>query len=141
MKNSVNHNHYNVDNLPVEIQTLVNTDRIVEPTFVGQGCRESVGSDLYGFYIITMSTLKNGKPLIGIAQAKTVMHSDFADGSEDCSIDMNTAKPDRWVTTRGFDPRTCCPQWWYCDENGVRFKQQKSKLSWNGAYAWRSPSF
>ncbi len=131
--------HYNLDTIPAGIKELAETRKLVGPTFVGQGLSRRVGSDCYGSYIV--ASKKIGKKTIwGIASAKQIMHSDWTEGSEDCSIDMATAQPGCWITAYGKGIAGH-PKWWLCDENGKRYNGARAYYSWNGAYAYRDPSF
>ncbi len=137
---SENISHYNVEQQTPEIQQLVAECHLSGPTFIGQGLSKRVGSDSYGYYIVAQRHF--GKTCIwGIAHARQVMHGHWAEGDEDCSIDMATAKPVEWITSYGKWKRTGRPKWWYCDEEGFRKKGQHACFGWNGAYAYRDPSF
>lgn len=141
MNGSVNIPHYNVETLSPSTQKMVKEGKLLGPEFVGQGCTHGCGSDRYGYYILEIKTTAKGKPLIGLAQAKTVMHGEWTEGTEDCSIDLATAKPTAWITPFGNNVRTGRPQWYFCDKDGNRFKGEKCHYGFNGAYAYRDPSF
>lgn len=121
------------------------------PVFVGQGLTRGVGSDAYGFYIVSIEKAKNGKPIIGIVSAASEFITSWTDGSEVCSLpngatDPAKCKADQWITTYGKYKETGAPKWWYCDKNGNRknpsgWHRGKAHFGWNGASAYRDPSF
>ena len=130
-----NHPHYNLDKLDSELQKLAAENKLTGPCFVGQGLSKQVGSDCYGYYIVNGKWYgKNNRFVWGIASAKQVMHSDWTEGTMDCSIDMSNAKPDSWITKYG-------KHWYFCDANGKRYAGRKCSYYWNGAYGYQDPSF
>lgn len=130
---SNNYPHYNVDKLEPKLKVLVESRKLTEPCFIGQGLSNRVGSDCYGFYIVDKRQFD--KHIIwGITHAKQVMHGDWTEGDMDCSIDIDNATPTSWIMKwRG--------KWWFCDELGNRYINEKCKFGWNGAYGYRDPSF
>lgn len=136
---SENHPHYNVESLSNELKTLVNEHKLTGPRFVGQGLSKRVGSDSYGYYICSIAMAKNKKPVYGICSASTKMHGTWEEGDEDCTMPEN-AVPSSWITTYG-KTKTGLPKWWYCNSNGVRYTGEHASFSWNGAYAYKDPSF
>ncbi len=140
MNGSVNIPHYNVESLCKATQELANKGDLEGPEFIGQGCTHGCGSDRYGYYIIEIKTTAKSKPLVGLARANTVMHGEWTEGTEDCSIDMETAKVTEWITPYGNN-RYGRPQWYFCDKDGNRFKGTKCNYGFNGAYAFSDASF
>lgn len=145
MNGSVNHPHYLPTNLTKHelkiLQRKIDAGELDGPMFVGQGLSYGIGSDCYGYYITAMK--KVGRKVVwGITRAKTEVHVHWTEGTEDCSIDMETAVPTEWIVARGKWPKTGRPKWWYCDENGNRFLPgRKARFRWNGAHSYRDPSF
>lgn len=132
MNGSVNHPHYNLSDQSEEIQELAELRKLTEPMFIGQGCTKSVGSDSYGAYITAKKRIGK-KTIFGLVRADMVMHGDWTEGTEDCSMPKNTI-PSKWITKYG-------KQWYYCDANGKRFPGAKCEYRFNGAYAYRDPNF
>ena len=127
--------HYNLEKLDSELQKLAARNKLVGPCFVGQGLSKRDGSDCYGYYIVSGKWLvKNSRFVWGIASANQVMHSDWTEGTMDCSIDIDTAQPTSWITSYG-------KSWYFCDANGKRFNGMKCCFRWNGAYAFQDPNF
>lgn len=151
-KEAMHHSHYNLDSQDSKIQQLAKDHKLPWPCFVGQGASKRVGSDVYGLYVTSMAKSKTGKPIVGLTHAKTQFTTSWADGSEDCSLDMHSAKPDFWITTYGHDKMTGNDIWWRCSQDGTRltaknFRQLgatelgKIRLDWNGAASYKDPSF
>ena len=137
------HSHYNLDKISPCLKSLVDNGDLLMPMFVGQGWSERVGSDRYGGYIVSISVLPNGKPIVGLVDADTQMFTSWEDGSEKCALpgnasDPSQCKPTRFVTTYGKQPNGM-PKWWFCNSEGVR--RSKCYYSWSGASAYRDPSF
>lgn len=137
---AVNCLHYNLDKLSPELRKIAETGKLPWPCFVGQGCSCSIGSDCYGYYVTYVSKTAKGKPLIGLTRANEKMRTCWEEGSMDCSIDIDKAEPQTWITTFG-KTKTGAPKWWFCDKDGMRFNGQRCRYSWNGAHGYRSPSF
>ena len=133
MDGSTNHLHYNLDTLNPELKTLAESHKLAGPCFIGQGLSKCVGFDCYGYYVVASKKVRS-KTIWGIARANQVMHGDWTEGDMDCSIDMSNAKPDSWITKYG----KC---WYFCDANGNRCAGSKCYYDWNGAHAYRDPSF
>lgn len=128
---TVNHAHYIPENLDPKVLALINDPhaRITEPLFEGQGCSKQVGSDCYGYYITKIVDPK----FIGLVHADEVMHSDWTEGSEDCSMPANKT-PSIWLKKfRG--------KWYEASAEGQRFNGRHFRIGFNGAYAYRDPSF
>ena len=138
------HSHYNLDTLPADLHDAVMKAELKGPAFIGQGLTTRVGSDSYGSYIVA-KRMVGRKTIWGIAYAKSVMRGHWTEGDMDCSIDLATAQPTKWIVARGTWRRrgkdTGITKWWFCDENGKRFPGSVAKFGWNGAYAYRDPSF
>ena len=124
--------HYNVEKLSPELQAAVANNKLTGPCFIGQGLNKYSGSDCYGYYIVAEKKLKT-KHIWGIASALTRFHGAWQDGDMDCSIDIDHAIPDQWITSYG-------KHWYFCDKNGNRFIGLKCQFGWNGAYAYRDPN-
>jgi len=144
---SENHAHYLPANLPPSIKAKLDAgERLSGPLFVGQGFTHSVGSDSYGGYVVSIATLPNRKPIVGLVSADSVMHGDWTEGTMDNSVDLAQAKPEQWITTYGKNKITGAPKWWFCSATGDRknpvgYRIGKCGYSWNGAYSYRDPSF
>lgn len=134
MSNTINHSHYNLEDQTQEIQDLAKAGKLTGPMFIGQGCTQSVGSDCYGAYITAKKQIGK-KTIFGLVQADVVMHGHWSEGDQDCSMpEGRRALPSQWITKYGKN-------WYYCDTNGKRFPGDKCKYRFNGAYAYRDPSF
>ena len=135
-----NYDHYNLDKQEPFIQQLANENKLTQPCFIGQGCTKCVGSDRYGYYIVTKKHVGR-KVIWGIANANSVFGPEgWTAGSMYCSIDMSTAQPQRWIVAWGRT-KAGAPKWWFCDENGKRCHGALCRYDWNGAYAYQDPSF
>lgn len=138
------HSHYNLDKISPCLKSFVNNrGDLLMPMFVGQGWSEQVGSDRYGGYIVSISILPNGKPIVGLVNAYTQMCTSWENGSEKCALpgnasDPSQCKPTSFVTTYGKQPNGM-PKWWFCNSEGVR--SGKCCYSWSGASAYCDPSF
>lgn len=139
---TTNIRHYKLDEIDPEIRKLAEAGKLTGPCFIGQGLTYSVGSDCYGRYITTEiknEIVRNGKVIkskvvYGIAHAKQVMHGDWTEGDMDCSLDWNDYHVVEWITKYG-------KHWYFCDVNGNRYKGDKCRYGWNGAYGYQDPSF
>lgn len=137
----MNVEHYNLDKQPESIQKFANERKLPWPCFIGQGITKQSGSDSYGFYVVSMSKTKSGKPLIGLAYADTKYVKSWTDGHQECSIDLSKAKARAYITTYGKDKWTGDSKWYYCDKDGNRDTDGRVRLDWNGCYSYRDPSF
>lgn len=141
--------HYFPSDRKAELEMIAEANGFTGPSFIGQGLTRSVGSDSYGHYIVEMKTVGK-KPVIGIVGAASRFIKDWTDGSEVCSLpndadDPKMCKPTEWITTYG-KLKDGSPKWWYCDANGNRknpsgWHRGKAHFGWNGASAYRNPSF
>lgn len=132
MSKTINHPHYNLEDQTQEIQCLANSHKLTEPLFVGQGCSQSVGSDCYGRYITAKKQIGK-KTIFGLVDADTTMHGHWTEGDMDCSMPEDKT-PERWITKYG-------KSWYFCFEDGTRILGFKCTYRFNGAYAYRDPSF
>lgn len=137
---SDNISHYNIELLPAELKAKVADHKLNGPAFIGQGLTSCSGSDSYGYYITGMKLIKN-KIVIGISRANAVMANGWEDGTMNCSIDMDNATPDFWITSYGKTKYNGLPKWWRCNADGVRMPGCRAIFSWNGAHQYRDPSF
>lgn len=139
------HQHYCLEKQPKWIQDLAAKGKLSEPLFIGQGWAERVGSDVYGGYVVSVKTLKNGKPVIGVVRASAKFTSSWTEGSMRCTLpgegnDPQACKPDAWLTTYGKNGDGTS-KWWRCSEDGKRFPGKQCFWSFNGCAAYRDPSF
>lgn len=139
------HSHYFPKENAEELKMVAEASGFTGPSFVGQGLSKSVGSDCYGYYIVSLKKLRNGKTLVGICSAKTQMHSTWEEGSEDCALpgdgdDPSEVKADCWIINSGKN-KNGSPKWYYCNELGKKFNGQHAYFRWNGSSAYRDPSF
>lgn len=138
------------DSIPKWLKDQADAGQLTGPEFVGQGLSRRVGSDSYGYFIVSISKTSKGKPLIGIADADAAMGpGGWVDGVQKCSLpngksDPAECQPDFYITTYGmqYSPQhpAGLPKWWMCDCNGVR-TSRKVSYDWNGAYGYLDPSF
>lgn len=110
------------------------------PEFLGQGWTHRVGSDSYGGYVVEIKELPNGKTIYGLANADSVMETTWEEGTMTCTMPKG-AIATSWVIAYGKHKKTGLPKWWFCDANGARCLGRHCGFSWNGAYAYRDPSF
>ena len=144
-KTIVHHSHYCLDKQDPWIQDLAIHYKLPGPLFVGQGWTKRVGSDSYGGYVVSISCLKNGKPLVGLVNATTVMHGHWTEGTEDCMLpgdsdDPSTYEPTEYITTYG-KYRDGKSKWYFCNKDGVRSQGQRCCYGFNGCSRYRDPSF
>jgi hypothetical protein len=148
----MHHRHYNLEKQDPKIQQFAKEYKLPCPCFIGQGCSKSVGSDIYGFYVTSLSKTKSGKPIVGLTSAKTKFAKSWADGDEECSLDIEHAKPECYLTTFGHYAMTGNDKWWLAAKDGTRLTSKNYmklgynrhgivQLSWNGCSSYRDPSF
>lgn len=135
---SEHHSHYFPEDLDPKILAEAKAGHLHGPMFVGQGWCKSVGSDTYGGYVVSIDITHDRKPLIGLVSAHSEMAGHWTEGSMNCSM-PESRDPDVYITVRGKWPDGS-PKWWFCNKYGVR-SNEKCRYSWNGAYAYRDPSF
>lgn len=129
-----------------DLKLIAKANAFTGPVFVGQGLTHSNIGDSYGYYIVSIRTAKNGKPIVGIIRADSRFEKSWTDGSMICTLPFGKENPndcdaDAWITVSGKWKRTGAPKWWYCDRNGKKFNGQHAGFRWNGAYEYRDPSF
>jgi hypothetical protein len=144
------HSHYFPKGREAELKAIAEAGGFTGPSFVGQGCTQHVGRDCYGHYVVSIGTLANKKPIVGLVGAHTEFVKDWTDGSEKCCLpdskeDPAECTPEQYITTYGKDKRTGHPKWWFCDASGNRkpkgYSLGKCFYGWNGASAYSCPSF
>lgn len=138
--------HYFPNEKRSELQAIAAANAFTGPSFVGQGLTRSVGSDSYGYFIVSIEKAKNGKPIVGIVSAEQTMIGSWEEGDEDCklpngAVDPAAVQATTWITISGKWKRTGEPKWWYCDKNGKKFNGQHAHFRWNGARGYRDPCF
>lgn len=114
-------------------------EKLTGPTFIGQGLSIQVGSDCYCQYIVEKKVLPNKKTIWGIAHGKSHYKSDWTDGIEICD-GPTSWRADFWIMSWGRT-KSGSPKWWQCNENGKRMNGRRYVGRFDGAYAYRNPSF
>ena len=127
--------HYNVDKQTPEIQKQVADNTLTGPEFIGQGCSYSPLTDVYGYYIVSLS---HDKKIVGLVDANTRFTTRWEDGNMTSKMPENQT-PDEWAVKYGRK--------WYkgmfnkATGKVVRIPGRHWNLHWNGCYNYRSPEF
>ena len=129
-----------------DLKLIAKANAFTGPVFVGQGLSKRVGSDEYGYYIVSIEKAKNGKPIVGIVDADSKFTTSCTEGSMTCCLPNGKTKPEecaatQWITISGKWKKTGAPKWWYCDRNGKKFNGRHASFGWNGAHEYQNPSF
>ena len=138
--------HYFPEDRREELTVIADANAFTGPAFVGQGLTKSVGSDSYGYFVVSIEKARSGKPIVGIVDADQKMIGSWEEGDEDCTLPGNASDPSKvnataWITISGKWKRTGAPKWWVCDRNGKKFNGKHACFSWNGAHGYLDPSF
>lgn len=131
--------HYCPEEMNECEQLLLGKAHLTGPTFVGQGLTKRCGSDSYGMFIVAKKVVGK-KTIWGIAAANSEMIRDWTDGEMSCVLDIKHTEPQFWIMPWGKTKTGAC-KWWKCDAEGKRFKGERFSCSWDGAFAYRDPSF
>ena len=120
--------------------------RLEGPVFVGQGCTKRCGSDSYGFYVAEI--LKPGR-LVALVDADEEFETSWADGNMKCEFPSATllkaaaARPEGPCREFSYAMRYG-RSWYWCDVKDGKVTRRPgdhARLSWNGAFSYRDPSF
>ena len=138
--------HYFLENQTEDVRKRALEGKLIGPEFVGQGCTHSVGSDSYGYYVAEI--LKSGR-LVALVAADEKFEKSWTDGSM-----VSVMPTDVVVKHAVFEPGRLCrnydyimkygKSWYWCDIVDGKIKRRNgshARLSWNGVYGYRDPSF
>jgi len=138
--------HYFLENQSEEIRQKAEKREFTGPEFVGQGCTQQVGSDSYGYFVIEI--IKPGR-LAGLVRADSAFIGSWTEGS------MTSKLPaDAVFKTMASEPAGPHSEfdyigrygknWYWCDVIDGKIRRRRgshARLSFNGAYSYRDPSF
>ena len=138
--------HYFLERQPEDVRRRAADGKLAGPEFVGQGCTYSVGSDSYGYYVAEV--VKPGR-LVALVPAEARYVTSWEAG------DMTSAMPvDKILKSSVARPAGPNPEfdyimrygknWYWCQAaNGEirRLRGNRARLSWNGSFSYRDPSF